>query len=148
MRKIQLFALLSLLIVSMTGCKYEEGPFISFVPKVERVTNSWIVSTAIVNGQQDTELDGVNYFTFYKEGNAAVSFNLLGTEIIYSGTWVFNEDKSTIILNTEDNSGFFEYNRTFTIKKLKEKEMQLYWEEEDGSGNNDTYDVVWVPRQL
>ncbi len=148
MRKITLLALVTFLVVGMTGCKYEDGPFISFVPKVERVTNSWIVSTAIVNGQQDTDLNGFNYITFYKEGNAAVSFDVVGAEVIFSGTWTFNDDKSTIILNTEDNSGFFEYNRTFTITKLKEKELSLYWEEDDGNGNNDTYAVNYVPRQL
>jgi hypothetical protein len=149
MRKIQLFALLSLLIVSMTGCKYEEGPFISFVPKVERVTNSWIVSTATINGVQETNIDGFNFITFFKEGNASVQFDILGVASNYTGTWVFNEDKTTIILETDDDAtGFFEWNRTFTIKKLKEKELQLTWTETTLSGDIDTYDVVFVPREV
>jgi hypothetical protein len=147
MRKIQLFALLTLLIVGMTGCKYEEGPFISFVPKVERVTNSWIVSTAIINGEQQTDISGFNYITFFKEGNAAVQFEILGAAIDYSGTWTFNEDNSAILLTTDDDAtGVFEYNRTMTILKLKEKELHVTWTE--GSGSNiETYDVVFVPRQ-
>lgn len=140
MRKIQFLTLLAFLFVAMNGCKYEEGPFISFIPKVERVANTWKVSSATLNGNPESNVESIKTVTFYKEGNASVTFDIANVDVVFNGNWTFNAKKETILLTTEDGSGFLNYDRTMTILKLKEEELHVSWI--DGT---DAYDVVFTP---
>lgn len=141
MRKIKLLSLVLFLFVAATGCKYEEGPLISFIPKTERITNTWKVSSATIDGVAD-DLASYKTLTFYKEGGFKAIFEIASIEFAYNGTWAFNDDKSGIdIVSTEELLGLTSYDRSYTILHLKEDELHVTWTEDSG---NDLYDVVFV----
>lgn len=145
MRNFKLLTMVLMLFVAVTGCKYEEGPFVSVIPRVERVTNTWIVSSATLNGAA-TDLSDVKSVTFYKEGGFQVILVAATIEFAYTGTWAFNADKSTILINSTDElTGLLTYNREWTILRLKEDALHVTWTE--GNNNSDLYDVTFAPAQ-
>jgi len=145
MRTIKLITLFSLLVVAFTGCKYEEGPFISVIPKVERVANTWIVSSGTINGSTG-DFSDIENVTFYKEGGFNMVFNFLGGQVPYNGSWTFNSDKSTLIItSTDELTGLASYDREWTILKLKEDHLHVTWTEPGNNG--DLYDVNFAPKQ-
>ncbi|MFB6257897.1 MAG: hypothetical protein ABEH38_04325 [Flavobacteriales bacterium] len=117
-------SLLILFVVSltMTSCKYEEGPFISLRSKKERVANTWKYKKIIRdNGDEitgdnlpDTEL------TFTKDGDYKVNGN-------EQGNWEFGPDKEKLILKDENGNDQGEAD----ILKLKEKELWIKNEQGD-----------------
>lgn len=146
MKKFQILAMLMLvLVMGMTSCKYEEGPLISVIPKVERVTNTWIVSSAIVDGTQSSSISWLKEITFFKEGGANAVRTALGVDFAFSGSWTFSEDKSTILLTTQDElTGLTSFDRNFTILKLKEDLLKVTWVEVS-TGVDQVYVVEFVP---
>jgi hypothetical protein len=147
MKKIQFIMLFFVLALGMSSCKYEEGPFISVIPKTERVTNTWIVSNAIIDGTQSSSIPSFKQITFYKEGDLNVVFTVLGVDVPYSGTWEFSDDKAAIVFTSKDEaSGFFSYDRTWTILKLKEELLKVTWVEPTTS-TDEVYTVEFVPAE-
>lgn len=146
MKKIQLLSILMLvLVMGMSSCKYEEGPFISVIPKVERVTNTWIVSNATVDGTQSSSISWLKEITFYKEGGLGVVRSILGIDSPYTGTWAFTEDKGGLtLLSKDDLTGLLSFNRDMTILKLKEELLKVTWIEPT-SGADQVYVVEFVP---
>lgn len=143
MKKFSLLAILAMITLVLSSCKYEEGPFISVVPKVERVTNTWIATKSIHNGVEEVGLDGFEQVQFYKEGNCDLIFDggIFGN-ILYNGTWSFSTDKKSILLNLNDDAtGLTSYEATWEILRLKEEEMWVKYV--DGS---DTYEVFFAPK--
>lgn len=143
MKKLSLLAILATIALVFSSCKYEEGPFISVVPRVERVTNTWVATKSIVNGTEETGWDGFESVQFYKEGNCDLIFDLGAFgQPLYNGTWSFNTDKSAILLNlNDDNTGFLSYESTWEIIRLKEEE--LWVKITDGS---DVSEVFLAPK--
>ena len=147
MKKIYLFSLLAMLALGMSSCKYEEGPFISFIPKVERVSNTWVVNTAVINGASGTSIPNFKEVTFFKEGVCQIIYNPLSVEVAYGGTWAFNPDKSAItILTTDDLTHLFSYGNDWTILHLKEDELKVTYSESTLSGSTDSYIVTFKPK--
>lgn len=145
MKKLQFILLFFVLAIGMTACKYDEGPFISVIPKTERVANTWIVSNAVIDGSQSSSISGFKQITFYKEGALNVVFTILGADVPYSGSWEFSEDKAAITFTSKDEaSGLFSYDRTWTILKLKEELLKVTWVEPT-SGADEVYTVEFVP---
>lgn len=131
-----------LLVLGLTSCKYQEGPLISFVPKLERVSGTWIVATAIVDGETSSTLDGFEYITFTKSGqNVEYKGEVWGIPYTLTGDWDFNADKSTIEMDLVDGSGLFTYDPIWTILKLKEKEMWVTYTEVDGNNVSTFYEL-------
>ncbi len=119
------FFMLSILVLTFsTSCKkYEEGPYISFRSKPERVSNSWKAASVTDNGKDVTSDYSGLRVTFTKSGGLTWT---TGGSIPFarSGTWQFVNDKDdlqTII----DNGLFGKEIRTFRILKLKEDELWL-----------------------
>ena len=146
MKKFQLLSILILaLVMGMSSCKYEEGPFISVIPKVERVTNTWIVSNATVDGAQSSSISWLKEITFFKEGGLNVVRTALGFDVPFTGTWAFTDDKSALeLLSKDDATGFVSFDRTMTILKLKEELLKVTWVEPT-SGADQVYVVEFVP---
>lgn len=141
MRKIQLLSLLALLVMGMTSCKYEEGPFLSVIPKVERVTNTWVVNEAVKNGTSSTSIDGFKEITFFKEGDCQIVYAAGSFEFAYSGTWTFADSKETIhILANDDATGLSTYENDWTILRLKEDELKVSFTE-----GSDAYVATFEP---
>jgi hypothetical protein len=146
MKKLYLFAVLAVLVMGMNSCKYEEGPFISFVPKTERVTNKWIVNNAIIDGTQGASIPGFKDITFFKEGGATRVSTVLGVDFAYSGTWAFSDDKAAIVIAlTDELTGLTSYNSTWTILHLKEDELKPSFSDTDSFGTTTTYIVTFEP---
>ncbi len=111
----------------LTSCsKYEEGPFISFRSKTERLCNIWKPVKILVNGsetilssdQQKTTIE------FQKDGDVFITFYILGIAVAQTGQWEFYDKSEKIILtmNTDDN---IPSKDTLKILKLMEKELWL-----------------------
>ncbi|MCB9231876.1 MAG: hypothetical protein H6581_09450 [Bacteroidia bacterium] len=132
MKKFTIIALLALFVVTgLTSCKYEDGPFISFIPKVERVANTWVVDQEFKNDTLTTGDHYVKQIIFYKEGNCSLTLTVIGFDILYTGDWAFTDDKSAITIAVVDGSGFTSVNETYTILRLKEKEMWVTYTDSD-----------------
>ncbi len=146
MKKFQLLSVLMLvLVMGMSSCKYEEGPFISVIPKVERVTNTWIVSNATIDGTQSSSISWLKQMTCFKDGGLDVLQSVLGLDVPYTGTWAFTDDKSGLtFLSKDDATGLFSFDRDLTILKLKEDLLKVTWIE-PSSGADEVYVVEFVP---
>lgn len=147
MKKFILFTLMALLVVGATSCRYDEGPFVSVIPRTERVSNTWIVGQAIVDGQTQSELSGFKQVTFYKEGNCNMILTALGAEFAYSGTWAFTDgDEAITYTVTDELTGFITITQEWTILKLKEDDLWVTYTETDNSGNTTNYEVHLVTK--
>lgn len=124
--KLFAFALVALLVASCS--KYEEGSNFSLISKKSRVANTWEVSTLTANGIDISSLSPVSQITATKEGAWTTTYTIAGISTDDVGTWVFNDDASTITV--VDMSG----TRTMTIIKLKKDEIKL-----SNVDNNITY---------
>lgn len=114
--------------VLFEGCtKYDEGPFISFRSRPERVANTWKVDNYKLNDNDYTSLVTDYRETFSKDGNYSYNWgSSAGT-----GTWSFqNKDREIKLVgisNQEDHIIF--------IVKLEEKEFWYYYM--DGSDKHE-----------
>jgi hypothetical protein len=134
MKIAKFFPLIMLLVIGLGGCKYQEGPFISFTPRLERVSGTWIVGKAIVDGVESSSLDGFEYITLTKSGqNVEYKGKFLGIAYTLTGDWNFNEDESIIEMNLVDGTGLITFDLAWTILRLKEKEMWVTYTETDSN---------------
>lgn len=147
MKTVKFLPLFMLLVLGLTSCKYEEGPFLSFVPREERVANTWIVGRAVVNGEVASSLDDIDEITFTKEGrDVEFKRDFVGIPYTLVGSWAFNEDESAIALDlVDDGLGILTYQRTWTIRKLKENDFWVSFTE-DQNGATITYEIEWTPK--
>lgn len=125
MKNTAIFLLLA--IIALQGCKYEEGPGISFRSRKERVVNFWKLTTVINNGTDVTSLWFEEILTFkgvefFKDNTCKIYiFPDFGPTSSISGTWSFtNKDEGLIITNV-----IFDPSSTYDILKLKETELWL-----------------------
>jgi hypothetical protein len=147
MKKIQLLLLLAVLAIGVSSCKYEEGPFISFIPKVERVSNTWVVDQAVVNGVSSTSISGFKEITFFKEGACQIIYTALTLEYAYGGTWAFDDEKAGIVINTTDDlTHLLSYGNTWTILHLKEDVLKVSYSQSNLTGGTDSYVVTFKPK--
>ncbi len=132
MRKLLLAALL------LFGCtKYEEGPWLAFSAKAERIAGDWQVKQAF-------DLDGNNYFllfkgltfSFEKEGGMSIRFDKFEPAETVAGTWEFRDQKEGLqwLLEADSirlDSLLFPYDSlaVFDILRLDENDLRLIDEE-------------------
>lgn len=118
--------LIAILIVALlfgaASCKkYENGPAITLKSKKARVANTWIIDEYVyANGDIDKETDSDTY-ELSKDGTLIRSYGSTS----FDGKWEFRKDKEDIAF-IYDN-----YEVTYTIVKLKEKELWLADEDKD-----------------
>lgn len=131
---------MAMLVAGMTSCKYDEGPFLSFVPKTERVTNTWVVNTATVNGADGT-IPNFKEITFFKEGGCQIIYDTSGTEYAFTGDWAFTDKKLAIHIDADDElTHTSTYVSDWTILRLKEEELKVSF-----TDNSDLYVVAFKP---
>jgi len=122
---ILLFLLPTLAAFMFNGCKYEDGPALSFKSRKERVANTWQLDKYLVNGVDNTlnynTLYSTARWTFNKNGGLMYSYVLPDTIITAVGNWEFTSNDDAInlrFINLLDT-----IKQTVTILKLKEKEL-------------------------
>lgn len=152
--------ILILIMLLLGGCKkYEEGPWLSLRSKNARIIGNWQLTeysgtTHQINNQGETttvvSFDG-EYMSYNDEKPRLYNEELVlekggvfnrtiindGETIVFSGLWTWIDGKP--------NKTQIEYgNRIYTITRLKNKELILYyyWKTDQTSGNNiDIYTV-------
>ena len=120
----------------LDGCKkYEEGPRISLKSKKERISNHWLLTKYLENGQVPTSYTS-SWDIDIKTNGDYITYTDYSSSGEIIGTWRFSSDKEKITFTEMGGDSY-----TFTILKLKEKELWL--EEKDG---NDTYELHLEPK--
>ena len=109
-------AITGIAIITGEGCqKYEEGPFISFRSRAERVANTWKIDNYKVNDNDYTSLVTDYGETFSKDGNYSYTWgSAAGT-----GTWSFQDKDTEIKLTGISNQD----DHVLVILKLQEDEF-------------------------
>jgi hypothetical protein len=124
------------LILLLSGCRYEEGPFINFTSVEKRIRGSWIVSNVYKNGEEtNTESPSVveiknTEYLFYKNGVLNINYLQDNTSKESSGSWEFANKKKTIrvvFLNQYHN-----VSRDYEIVKFKSNELKLRFTDDNG----------------
>ena len=138
MCKTLLFAICSILLYSCN--KYENGPKFTLFSKKARLANSWKLQRTTLDGEP-IQLNAnayTNTTVIKKDGTyeilAESSQNGFTNQY---GTWIFGEDKETIIIDLPQSG----YTDEFIISKLENKSLWL--KKEIGSN---AYLYEYVPK--
>ncbi len=126
MKTNQKLLLMLVVLFSLTSCKkYEDGPFIDFHSKTERVANSWKISQATDNGNNITSDYNKYDLNLLKNGTASLvaNYKFLGVdyELTTDGTWTFLDDNEKLSFDFDNNDA----DGIYKILRLKEDEMWL-----------------------
>lgn len=112
---------LFIIIISLSGCYYDEGPIISLRTPESRVVNKWKYQKFTRNGQ-DQMMYYKNSWVEFKKDKTANFYE--DTSYSYTAAWEFSDDFKTLYLNcTDDSSNTWELD--YNILKLRDKEMWL-----------------------
>ena len=138
MKKISIITVI--LLVFLSGCRYEEGPFLNFKKVEKRIRGVWDVSTVFKNGEAVTENFPTSveskYSQFYFYNNGVVVITYVKDNIINqsSGSWDFGEKKKT--LNITFKNDFTNVYREYEIVKFRSNELKLRFTDEN--------DIEWI----
>ena len=117
-----ILALTSMLSAGLSGCgKYEEGPWMSFRSRTERVANKWKIEKWTEKGVDQTAqalLLGLTW-EFTDDGKATMTVSFMGKTESKTGTWAFANDDLEIDITMGGDKD------SFTILKLKESEFWI-----------------------
>ena len=151
MKKTTLSILIGSLLIGSTllSCgKYEEGPSISFVPKLVRLQQTWkCVEEVSTSGSATNPLDDGSYIEFGEGGIFKMYdpdyMDPLNLSSVF-GTWEFSEDKTQLFINCSFTDPIFGLtinladvpgmplpDDTCTIVRLKQNDLGL--RDEDGN---------------
>ncbi|RMG71346.1 MAG: hypothetical protein D6722_06970 [Bacteroidetes bacterium] len=122
------FAFLPILLLSLslTACKYEDGPLISLSSPAKRVANVWEVDRATNADGDDVSDDFDTWeFTFEEDGTAEVTFDILSFPTTLTGDWNLLDSDQNLQLLTSDPTGLVTFNEEFVITRLTTKELWL-----------------------
>ena len=126
--KVLSLAMLALVFVMGSACKYEEGPALSLRTKKARISGEWKIDKAFDENGEEVELDEFSKAStqeFTKDNDYTVRIE--GDEFL-EGTWEFSDDKEKVIIKFE----FFGETQTNEIRILRLKNNELWLEGEDG----------------
>ena len=116
--KLLLFALLS---VSITACsKYEEGSKFTVLSKKSRMVNHWKTLKITADDLDITEFNLITEVDIRKNGGVTVYSKFFGISTQNEGTWVFNADKSNLLITNEGGDV-----ASYEIIKLKQNELKV-----------------------
>ena len=132
MKKITLTTIILMLLLS--GCRYEEGPFINFKKVEKRIRGVWNVSSVEKNGETLSE----NFPTYVETVNTLFMFTPGGILTIYydkdniniesSGSWEFTEKKK--ILHVTFKNLYQNIIRDYEIVKFKNNVLKVRFTDE------------------
>lgn len=116
-------AVAAVLLVVTSCAKYDEGSNFSIFTAKARLVNTWTQSSSLYTyGSSSTSNTGFTevIVTFAKDGTYTYVGKFGGGSFSESGTWVFSDDKSQVIMT--ESGGDVE---TWSIVKLKNKELKV-----------------------
>ena len=91
--------LMAIVAVSFTSCsKYDEGSKFTLLTKKARLVNDWEIQKLTANGTDITNCNIITGINIKKDGTITTSGSVLGFPTITNGTWVFDNDKSHVIV--------------------------------------------------
>ena len=120
----------------LSGCKYNEGPLVSFRSKQDRVINIWTFGQVTDNQGNDVTSDYTNWWVSLDENNGLhIRWYFGAIEQDDFGTWEFADRKESIHLTYENPLLETYFPKQFLIQKLKNQQMKLK------SNGNAIYDL-------
>lgn len=124
--KIILLAMLAMVLVMGSACKYEEGPALSLRTKTARLTGTWKIEKYIgIDGTESKpDADDNTTWTLGKDNKLTVSAEFFGQPATIDGTWEWINNKEGVRL-TLFLSEFDSDTQEFTILRLKNTELWL-----------------------
>ena len=144
-RLVVFFALATVL---CAGCRYKEGPGISFVSPEYRIMGNWNLEKVFLNGAQITETPYLanvpgTYYMFDLDGIVDVMYwyNNAVNYAVY-GRWNFKNNCKDLEMDFQLKTQKYYY--VASIKKLTKKE--LIYEYDDDYGNHWRMELVCISR--
>jgi hypothetical protein len=134
MKKILLGSICLMFLLS--GCRYEEGPAISFTSAEKRLRGSWSVSNVYKNGEETntespTVVESKNaQYEFYKNRVLLISYIQDNVSKESSGSWEFGNKKKTLRVVFQNQ--YYNISREYEIVKLKSNELKLRFTDDNG----------------
>jgi hypothetical protein len=128
------------LLFLLSGCRYEEGPFLNFTKVEKRIRGVWNISNVYKNGEETTtefptfvESQWAQ-FKFYKSGTLLITYLQNNVSMESSGSWTFVDKKRTLRLIFKNQ--YATLSRDYEIVKFKTHELKLLF--------TDDKDVKWT----
>jgi hypothetical protein len=130
-------------LLTVNSCKkYEEGPYLSFKSREERISNTWRVDKFYKNDEDITvavnqDLPELKW-TFSINGSITRTVTINNQPIVVTGQWALQSDDEEIriVINTQ----FYTEDTVWVIIKLMEDEFWVRY-----SINGDIFDVHLAP---
>ncbi|UPT65293.1 MAG: hypothetical protein M0D57_12040 [Sphingobacteriales bacterium JAD_PAG50586_3] len=130
-------------LLTVSSCKkYEEGPYLSFKSREDRISNTWKVEKFYKNGEELTvsinqDLSSLNW-TFSTNGEVSRSITINNQPITVSGQWLLQSDDEEvrIVINTP----LYIEDTVWIIVKLMEDEFWVRY-----SVDGDVYEAHFTP---
>lgn len=139
---------LALVAVLCAGCRYKEGPGISFVAPEYRMMGNWNLEKVFLNGEQITETTFLankpnTYYLFELDGilDVVYVYNNAIQRAVYA-RWGFQNDCKELVMDFQLKTQKYYY--VATIKKLTKRE--LFYEYDDERGNHWRLEMACLSR--
>ena len=128
--KVLSLAMLALVFVMGSACKYEEGPALSLRTKTARLTGTWKVEKWISNNGTESKPDAndESTWTLTKDNEVTLKVNLFGQTGEAKGDWEWIDSKEGVRITLD--YGSFKTSEDYTILRLKNDELWI--KDEDG----------------
>lgn len=126
--------LLSLAIVSMlivTGCrKYPDGPTISFIPKMNRISQNWVVDQIYRNDIEETDQYDLYGMNFTQGGRLTWTIDLRDIDpVAITGDWELASVKEQVKFTFDEKDPVSGETRLLymDIRRLTQDQLWLYF---------------------
>jgi hypothetical protein len=138
-----IFSLLFYTLLAGSACKkYEDGPYLSFKSREERISNTWKVDKVLINDEEITSSTNLEFknlkWTFSTNGNVTRSIDVNGQPFTVTGQWALqsNDEEIRIVINSQ----LYSEDSVWVILKLMEDEFWVLF-----VVNSDTYEAHLAP---
>ncbi len=140
--KLKALSVLILIFVFSSCTYYEHGPVITFKSAKTRLAGEWELTDVIINDNTDEVLlenEKNTKYIFIENGSLVIENTTMkrSSSKIINGNWEFNETKTTIIINVEEDYQISVIDcQEMTILRLTNEELWISDENAPGRENN------------
>lgn len=124
---IKSLSLLLILFTVISCSKYEEGSA-SILTKKSRLVNDWAVVSIHLNGNNITSYNLVTEVIIRDNNTITVYGKPFGVSTTNNGAWVFDSDKSHVLVTNNDNSV-----TSYRIIRLEKDALKVETIDDDGN---------------
>lgn len=132
MKKLSIIITILVLCTTAVGSsckKYEDGPYVSFKSREERITNNWTVEKAYRDGQDVTDAYMAEYpgltWQFEDNKNATRTINVLGEKVNTNGKWTLQSDDEELAIFL--SNPLYAENIVWVIKRLTTTQLWVMY---------------------